>query len=493
MRGTIDLRSLFFVLILTFNVVYVQSQINIRNDTVLAKPSTDSLLTLPKYPFRAGATIFSTNVGVWAFDRYVTKGEFAKISLNSVRNNLKTGFVWDNDMFATNLFAHPYHGGLYYNAARSNGMSFWQSIPYAAGGSLMWEIAMENEPPAINDFMATTIGGTCLGEMTFRISDLLINDRAVGFERFGREFLLTLVSPIRGINRILSGDSKRVRNIRGNSIPKPPTVFYLSLGHRIIADNLKHANDIINSGSFDAALYYGDSFSEENEKPYDFFMFKVGGNFLTSQPIISRVNALGLLYSVDLPTKWLRNRFIFGIFQHFNYYESNAVIDKVSIKPYKISEAASVGPGILYKRNLAKNVGLYASLHVSAILLGGSQTDHYQFDKRDYNMGSGFSTKLSCDLRFGSKAHLFFVSEDYRIYSWVGKQTADPTAINSNSQGDIGNASLTVVRLGFNYIIKKHFLISTETSYNYRLSHYKYYPTVEHHVEENKISLGYIF
>jgi hypothetical protein len=88
---------------------------------------------------------------------------------------------------------------------------------------------------------------------------------------------------------------------------------------------------------------------------------------------------------------------------------------------------------------------------------------------------------------------LYFASEDYRIYSWVGNQTADQTVLNSNSQGDIGNASLTVVRIGFNYIFKKHFLLSSELSYNYRLSHYKYYPTVEHHVEENKISVGYIF
>ncbi len=493
MRSTIELRNLFFVLFFTCNVVYVQSQINIINDTVLAKPSTDRLLTLPKHPVRTVANILSTNVGVWAFDRFVTNGEFAKISLNSIRNNLKTGFVWDNDMFATNLCAHPYHGGLYFNAARSNGMSFWQSIPFSAGGCLMWEIAMENEPPSINDFMATTIGGTSLGEMTFRISDLLINDKSVGFERFGREFLLTLISPIRGINRILSGESKRVRNIRGNNIQKPPTVFYLSLGHRIIADNLKHANDIINTGCFDAALYYGDSFIDDNEKPYDTFMFKVGGNFLSSQPVISRVNAIGLLYSVDLPSKWLRNRFIFGFFQHFNYYESSSVIDKISLKPYKISEAASVGTGLLYNRNIAKHIALYASIHLSAILLGGSQTDHYQYDKRDYNMGSGFSTKLSCDLRLGSKAHMFFESEDYRIYSWVGNQTSDPTIINSNSQGDIGNTSLTIVKVGFNYIIKKHFLISSEKSYIYRHSQYKYYPTVEHHVEENKISLGYIF
>ena len=65
-------------------------------------------------------------------------------------------FCMDNDQFSTNLFAHPYHGNLYFNAARSNGLTFWESAPYAFAGSLMWEIAAEVEPPAINDLMATT-------------------------------------------------------------------------------------------------------------------------------------------------------------------------------------------------------------------------------------------------------------------------------------------------------------------------------------------------
>lgn len=50
------------------------------------------------------------NVGVWAFDRYVMNEDFAKISIGSIRRNIKHGFVWDNDQFSTNLFAHPYHG-----------------------------------------------------------------------------------------------------------------------------------------------------------------------------------------------------------------------------------------------------------------------------------------------------------------------------------------------------------------------------------------------
>jgi hypothetical protein len=108
----------------------------------------------------------------------VKRADFAKINFWTMGNNLSHGFVWNNDQFSTNLLGHPYHGGLYFNAARINGVNFWQSVPYTVAGSLMWEYLMENEPPSINDFIATPIGGMALGEMTFRLSGLLIDNRA---------------------------------------------------------------------------------------------------------------------------------------------------------------------------------------------------------------------------------------------------------------------------------------------------------------------------
>ncbi|HOO21971.1 MAG TPA: DUF3943 domain-containing protein, partial [Kiritimatiellia bacterium] len=66
---------------------------------------------------------------------------------------------------------------------RTNGMSFGWSAAGALGGSLMWELFMETEPPSINDVLATTAGGIALGEITFRISSSLVNNHARGLER----------------------------------------------------------------------------------------------------------------------------------------------------------------------------------------------------------------------------------------------------------------------------------------------------------------------
>ena len=91
-----------------------------------------------KRPWLAAGEVFALNIGVWLLDLYILDQDYARITLKSMRRNLKTGFVWDNDNFSINLLSHPYHGNLYFNSARSNGMNFWESIPFTFGVSLMW-------------------------------------------------------------------------------------------------------------------------------------------------------------------------------------------------------------------------------------------------------------------------------------------------------------------------------------------------------------------
>jgi hypothetical protein len=448
-------------------------------------------LTIPENGIKAAGLIFSTNMGIWSYDHFITQAQYAQINLGTIKNNFKTGFVWDNDIFICNLLSHPYNGALYHNAARSNGMSFWKSAPFNVVGSLMWEFALENEPASINDFATTTIGGMCLGEMSFRISDLIIDDRSVGFERLKREALLTIISPIRGLNRFLNGDWWKKRKIRGNSMPLPGLNFSAMIGYRIITDQLKNRKGKVNTPCLDLALYYNDFFDSENEKPYDSFRFNLGINLFSSQPIISNVNVIGTICSKDIILKKPNRQMIIGIFQHFNYYELGA--DNTSINPYKLGEAASVGPGLLYKTKLTTGITLSTSAHLSAIIMGGFQTDHYKYGSRDYNLGSGFSSKLSCELTLADKAKVFLKGEDYHIYSWIGYNSNETGNVSTNVQGDIGNGRLDIIKLGVNYILRKHFLFAIEGNYYYRKSIYKYYSKVEHSIDDIKLSVGYNF
>ena len=67
-----------------------------------------------KHPWRAAFENIIINTAVWADNRFERKADYAKISLNSIRANIKRGFVWDNDLFASNQLLHPIHGSLFF-------------------------------------------------------------------------------------------------------------------------------------------------------------------------------------------------------------------------------------------------------------------------------------------------------------------------------------------------------------------------------------------
>ena len=93
------LQHIALVCLLALSAGNVTAQMLHRPDSMYT--FTDPRLQ-KKHPWRAAAETFGMNVGVWAFDRYVMNEDFAKISIGSIRRNIKHGFVWDNDQFSTN-------------------------------------------------------------------------------------------------------------------------------------------------------------------------------------------------------------------------------------------------------------------------------------------------------------------------------------------------------------------------------------------------------
>ena len=292
-----------------------QTQMTETPDSLAVPTMSNPYPTVKKRPWRAAAETFGLNVGVWAFDRFVMQEDFAKISPTTIKNNIKHGFVWDNDQFSTNLFAHPYHGNLYFNTARSNGMTFWESAPYALAGSLMWETCAEVEPPAINDLMATTLGGIALGEVTFRFSSQLLDDSKRGFGRFLRELAAGVICPPRAFNRLITGDAWRVRteNPLYHDYDRIPVQFELGFGNRYLAD----AGSLFrgeHNPYIEMRGIYGNPFEAECNEPYDYFTAGVTFGLSGNQPLVSRVNLTGRLWGKELPTTTDMGRLV-GVFQ----------------------------------------------------------------------------------------------------------------------------------------------------------------------------------
>ncbi len=450
-----------------------------------------------KHPWKAALEAFAINVGVQCFDQFVMNEEFAKISFHSIKHNIETGFVWDNDQFSTNLFAHPYHGGLYFNAARSYGMNFWESVPYSFCGSLMWETTCEIEPPAINDLMATTFGGIAIGEVTHRVSNLVFDDRLSGFPRFMREFLGTLICPIKGLNRILSGDAWRVRGryYKYHDYQRSPVSFSASAGYRYLADN----NTLFRGEGNPYVcfnLVYGDPFDGETTKPYDYFTLDATFGLSSNQPLITGLHLLGRLWSVPVEVS-KGTEMEFGIFQHFNYYDSQPVKDGTSLVPYRISEAASFGPGIIYRFPQVGNLTRFEQrVFLDGILLGGSLTDYYNVIDRDYNMGSGYSVKAISFMEFGKVATFQIGADYYRIFTWKGYEgkdmaTTDPLYLNA--QGDKGNASLLVLNARFSLALSNRLNLDFNVSNYWRDTHYSYHDDVTSKTFDMSLGLQYKF
>src|SRR5574338_1066129 len=140
----IDLHKIFFAVILLGSSLFAQpndrdflpsglsnNQSIARNDSTFMHNSD-----VEKNYWLPAVEIIGLNFGVWGYHRYLSGENWSNISWETIKNNLKYGFVWDYDGYLTNQFWHPYHGSNYFNAARSNGLEFWESAPYAFLGSL---------------------------------------------------------------------------------------------------------------------------------------------------------------------------------------------------------------------------------------------------------------------------------------------------------------------------------------------------------------------
>ena len=449
----------------------------------------DSLMALPreKHPWWAVAEVTGINAGVHLFDRCVTNQDFAQTTLNSWKENFQTFPVWDNDQFSTNLFMHPYHGNLYFNAARSQGLSFWESAPYSLLGSLEWEFLGEKEPPAINDLIATTFGGICIGEITNRISRIFLNDSKRGWNRFWREAAATIVNPMGQMKRFATGDAWRVRNDHYlyHDYARNPVDFSISMGDHYVADNgaLFRGEHSLYTTFY---LEYGDPVNKgDYNHPFDFFDAEATFVFGSSQPVINQVHLMGRLWS----TPMIDNRYMdaeFGIYQHFDYFDSAPVKDGSDLTPYRISEAAAFGPGVIYQ---LPNVGMLSHLEqrifLNGILLGGTKTDYYNIIDRDYNMGSGFSFKSKTHLELRNFGRFIFHTQYYRIFTWKGYKQEDlengANILYLNAQGDKGNSGLLIINPMAEIDIRKNVSLFLSGSYFNRHTHYHSHDDIHSH------------
>jgi hypothetical protein len=257
---------------------------------------TDSTQATPQVPYTIDAwgarrdyalalgEVLLVNGIVWAYNEFPRGAGFTQVNPRSWWSNLSGGWTYDDNHFANNQFAHPFHGSLYYNAARVNGFGYWVALPTALLGSGFWECCGETHPPAINDWIATGVGGSAIGEMLYRVSSTVLDNTATGSERIWREIGAGLLNPVRGFTRLVTGRVGKVGPNPENPLDHIPNRLTntLRLGGRWVADSgsLDEGGNTNDSkaytGMFEVDFQFGSPFAADRRKPFDFFTFRLG-------------------------------------------------------------------------------------------------------------------------------------------------------------------------------------------------------------------------
>src|SRR5512144_1370123 len=223
----------------------------------------------PKHQVRAVGEALAVNAAVNRWDAWGRGQPWADVGVKSWSSNIRLGWEWDENVFGTNMFSHPFHGSLYFNAGRDHCLGYWESAPLAYLGSWTWEDCGARFVPALNDFIMTSFGGAALGEVFHRVGASIRDNQARGSGRFGREVAALVVDPVGGLNRLLNGEWSRVG-------PNPPEhdpgafFFRFHVGGRFVGDSgsLRHASG---AGTVITDLSYGDPFVRSFERPFDNF------------------------------------------------------------------------------------------------------------------------------------------------------------------------------------------------------------------------------
>ena len=342
--------------------------------SLAAQADTTPWVIPQQRPVRAVGQGLLLNLVVNRVDAWALGAGWAKIRPHYWAENLKYGWVWDEDAFSTNLFAHPYHGGLYFNAGRANGLDFWESAPLAFLGSLTWEYFGETHRPSLNDFLMTSIGGIGLGEMFHRLGATIRDNRMTGVARTRRELAALPLDPMGAFNRLLRGEWKRV----GPNPPEHdpgPYLFRVHGGARFAVGG----TDSAGVHAFPAVLVdlrYGDPVLRPYGGPFDVFSVRAmvsGGGGLNA------LRGSGRLFGTDLNRLDRRHRHILMVNQRFDFISNPA---------HKVG-GQSVEIGFHSRWELGRGWGLRTQFFWSGILLGAIDAPGAGVGLRTYDFGPG--------------------------------------------------------------------------------------------------------
>jgi hypothetical protein len=280
-----------------------------------------------------------------------------------------------------NQFAHPFHGALYFAAARTNGYNFWQSAPWTFAGSLMWELFAEVWAPSPNDLLMTSLGGISLGEMLARVSALTLDNESSGTERVFREIGAAIIEPVRAFNRAVDGTM--FQRSRNPEEWRPSTVFAnVEGGYRRFSVDEDIGDPGANSSAYlGAALVYGSPLHDLAEEPFSHFRLNV---LVSTNPgraarFLSELDVRGGLAAKPLGGESSRSQL--AAFMTYEY-QSNPMVE---------FGAQGFQGGWVHATKPGRGPMLYLDAVGIVNPIAAVRSDYYVTEEgRDYDYGLGF-------------------------------------------------------------------------------------------------------
>lgn len=463
--------------------------------------SNDSSIFAPKPKKRfwraLGEGVF-VNTMVWSADRWILGKDYYSKGWSTIKDNWEKGWTWDGDAFSTNFIDHPYHGNLYFTGARSSGCDFWVSALLTALGSVEWEEIAETDFPSHNDLLATTFGGSALGEVTFRLSNIVLNNRKRGLNRVLRETLAFGISPMHGINRMIDGEMWRhdEKNYLYHDRSEIPYRIFLSAGCRW-ADT--KASSTTTNPSLCIKIDYGKWGSTKQNQPFDCFLWDMNFNKNNSHiPLVSKFCINGRLHGWQIH-EGKNSGSVFSINQDFEYYNNEQQErfkgDRRTL--LSLTEPAALGPAYSFESPVFQH-----TINANVVFLGGYTSDYYH---RDYNMGSGFNVKLNNSIKISDFIYLSFDAAFHYLFTWKGYEKdqirkfrsegkEEPYTFVTNAfrkAGEQGHATFFLLNPRIDIKLFKNLYASAQYQYLTRASVYKYFDNVKSHYSDFNLSVSY--
>jgi hypothetical protein len=359
------------------------------------------------FPFLMGLT---QNIIVWQYNLQIQKEEWAKISLESMKSNMKNGFEWDDNHFGINFFGHPYQGSYYFTSARSFGYSFYPSVLYTAVGSFVWECCLETEAPSTNDLMLTTMGGAIYGEILYRLSERL----------FAKPNRRLLDEPSAFVLHPMSYSQRKFVGVRQHNPGYHPLDFSIGLGGGSrLGGNYNYDRELYENPNIDSwrgglaaadlSLVYGKP-NRTMKEPFEYFTIDALYHYGKNGGPLFRMHTIGKLKNMTFNSEgsWVD----VGTYTHFDTYYGSFVE----------MNAISLGLGLDF--NLQGQFLRFRTTNFpSFVVIGATDfnydeifADKYGDDtKRNYQYSYGFNYKANMEIEWlgrgifksNSRAYLF--------------------------------------------------------------------------------------